>query len=197
VSLTQLVLFLILGAGFLFLLYLFAGRSSGRTERGAESLLEARDALHSLQSALLPPDLIVRTFARDDLNFVTSMRSPKIERVFLRERRRIALQWVAQVRKQVLNLKRFHSGESRRYAQLSARTEIALAFDFAALLIACRVLQVIFYLRGPYAASAIVNRAVGAAGKVCVVSEQSLAFLRPVSAGGLGGRSSGGRAAVS
>jgi len=196
VSVTQLVLFLILGAGFLCLLYFFAGRAGARAERGADALLEAREALNSLQSGLLPPDLIVRIFARDDLNFITSMESPKIEGVFLRERRRIALQWVAQVRKQVLNLKRFHSGESRRYAQLNPRTEIALAFDFAALLIACRVLQIVFYLRGPYAASGIVNRAVGAAGKVCVVSERSLAFLRSTNAGGLGGRSTGGSAAL-
>lgn len=196
-SVLQLALFLILGAGFLFLLYFFAGRADARAERGADALLEAREALNSLQSGLLPPDLIVRVFARDDLNFITSIKSAKIEGAFLGERKRIALQWVAQVRKQVLNLRRFHSGQSRRYAQLNARTEIALAFDFGGLLIVCRILQIVFYVRGPYAAPRIVNRAVGAAGKVCSVSERCLAFLSPVNAGGLRGRSTGGNAAVS
>jgi hypothetical protein len=192
----QAILFLVLGAGLLVLLYLFAGRKDPRPEGGAEALVQARQALNSLQTGLLPPELIVRIFAREDLEFVNSVSSPGVQKLFLSERKRVALRWVAHVRKQVLSLKDFHSGQSRIYARLEARTEIALAFDFAGLLVACRILQIVFYLRGPYAAPKIVQRAVGVAGSVCAVSQGSLAFLGPVKAGPLRRDSAGNGAAI-
>jgi hypothetical protein len=191
----QLILFLVLGAGFLILLYLFAGRKDTRSEGGAEALLGARQALDCLQTGLLPHELITRIFAREDLHFIASTRSAGIADLFARERKRVALRWVAQIRKQVLSLKEFHSGQSRRYAQLAARTEIALALDFARLLIVCRILEVVFYVCGPYAAPKVVERVVGAAGKVCDVSEKCLAFLSPGEAGRLRG-SAGNKVAI-
>lgn len=192
----ELILFLALGAGLLVLLYFFARRAEVRAEGGAEALVEARQALNSLQTALLPPELVVRIFAREDLDFVQRACPAKIQQSFLRERKRIALSWIAHLRKQVLNLRRFHSGQSRRYAQLKFRTEMALALDFATLLVVCRILQAIFYLRGPYAAPKIVGKAIRVADTVCGVSERSLAFLAPGNASLQRANSADDRAAV-
>jgi hypothetical protein len=174
---THLVLSLLLGAIFAALLYFFARRSAARVEGGAEALVSARQALNSLQTSLLPPELVERVFAREDLEFVSSVGSGKIRQRFLRERKEVALCWVAQVRKHVLSLRQFHCGRSRFYAQLDLRTEIELALRFASLLLACRFLEAIFYVRGPLAAPWFVSKAIGAAGDVCVASERSLAFL--------------------
>jgi hypothetical protein len=173
----QLVLFLLLVTVFGVLLYLFASRSGARAEGGAEALVSARQALNSLQTNLLPPELVHRVFAREDLIFVSSIGSKSIRRSFLRERKRVALRWVAQVRQQVSNLKRFHSGRSRFYAQLDLRTEIELALSFASLLFVCRLLQALFYIRGPFAAPRVVGAAMGVAGSICAASERSLGFL--------------------
>lgn len=179
----QLVLFLALGAGFLFLLYRFAQKGSSRPEGRAEALIEARQALNSLQTGLLPADLVQRMFARNDLEFVISACPEETRRLFLRERKRLALSWVRQVRRQVLSLRAFHSRQSRRYARMHLATELGLALNFFSLLFICRVLQVTFYLRGPYAVPTVVGKAIGAAGNVCAASERSLAFLSP--AGGI------------
>jgi hypothetical protein len=187
----QLILFVALGVGLLVLLYFFARRTESRAEGGAQALVEARQALSSLQTGLLPAGLIKRVFAENDLYFVASTAGAKVQELFLRERKRLALSWVAQVRRQVLSLKHFHSGQSRLYASLSVRTEVALALSFASLLILCRVLQAIFYVRGPYAAPRMVGIAITAAGKVCTVSEQSLAFLTRTPAAMLGHDSPG------
>lgn len=192
----QVVIFAVLGAGLLVLLYLFAARTESRPERGAEALLEARKALNSLQTGLLPSELIVRVFAREDLEFIESAGSPHVRELFMSERKRVALRWVRHLRKQVISLKHFHSGQSRIYARLDARTELGLAFDFASLLIACRILQVVFYLRGPYGAPRIVQRAVGRAGNVCAVSQKCLAFLGSPRTSTLGQKSAGDRAAI-
>lgn len=184
----QLILILLLGIAFFILLYVFVRRSSARAEGGAEALIEARQALNALQSNLLPSDLVRRVFAREDLNFVSSSGSKKIRSAFLRERKRVALSWVSQLRTHVLSLKQFHSGRSRFYAQLDLRTEIALALSFASLLFVCRILEAVFYIRGPFAAPRIVGAATAVAENICTASERSLAFLSsPAAAPNLAG----------
>lgn len=182
----QVAFFVLVGTGLLVLLYFFARRTDPRAEGGAQALVVARQALNSLQTGLLPLGLVERVFAQDDLHFVMSTAGVPVRELFLRERKRIALSWIGQVRRQVVSLKQFHSGQSRLYAGLDIRSEFALAMSFASLLILCRVLQAVFYLRGPYAVPGVVGTAISAAGKVCAVSERSLAFLTPQGAETLG-----------
>jgi hypothetical protein len=111
--------------------------------------------------------------------------------MFLGERKVIALAWAAQIRKQVLNLMRFHLGSARFYARLSFRIELALALQFAGLLLACRVLQMVLYVGGPYAAPRIVGAMAATAAQVCSISGRSLAFLNSARLGALPGRPRG------
>ncbi len=174
----QLILFLILGAGFLLSLYLFARRGS-RVEGSAEDVLKARQALTVLQSGLLPPEIAKRIFSTGDYEYVAGGDASCLREVFLKERRQIALLWVAQVRQQILSLRQFHLKSARFYSTLSVRTETRLAFEFLTLLCVCRWLQIALYLRGPYAAPQMVRRAAAAASRVCEISEKSMSFLKP------------------
>ena len=174
----QLILFLLVAVMLFFSLYLLARRSS-HAEGSAQDLLEARQALNALQNGLLPHEILGRIFAKEDLDYITSATPWCIHELFLEERKRIALSWVGQVRRQLLSLRQFHLGSARFYAQLNFRTEIRLAVDFAALQSACRALQFLLYLRGPYAAPRMVEATAAAAAKVCGISEKSLAFLKP------------------
>jgi hypothetical protein len=178
----QLISFLLIGALLLVSLYFFARRGQ-RAEGGSGALVEARQALNTLRAGLLPAELVGRIFARDDLEYIESQASREIRDLFLEERTKVALFWVSRVRKQVLSLRRFHLGSARFYARLNLRTELALAMDFAAILLACRALQVFLYVRGPYAAPRIVGSTAASAARVCKISEESLAFLTPAYAG--------------
>lgn len=173
-------LFLFLLAGVLLVGTLFAlVRRGRRAEGGAQALVDARHALNVLQLDLLPSELVGRIFATRDSEYIRAETPSRIQEMFQRERKRIALSWVRQVRGQILSLRRFHLGAARSYAQLSLRTEMGLAVDFAALLFACRILQVMLYVRGPYAVPGMVEATASAATRLCVVSEKSLAFLKP------------------
>jgi hypothetical protein len=172
----ELVLFLLIGAGLFVSLYLMGGRSP-RAEGSAQELLNARQALNTLQSGLLSPEMVERIFAKEDFEYVTG--SPmQVRDLFLAERRKIALSWVTQMRAQIFNLKRFHLGSARFHAGLRLRTEMRLAGEFVVLLCMCRALQFVLYFWGPYAAPAMVGRAAATAGRVCEVSEKSLSFLK-------------------
>jgi len=179
----QLIPFLLIGV-LLFASLFFLARRNPRVEGGSDALVEARLALDSLQGGLLPAHLIERVFAKEDFDYVR-VHAPNVEGLFWSERQRIALSWVAQVHRQTRSLMRFHRGAARFYARLHFRTEMALAVDFWTLLFACRALQILLYVGGPYAAPRIVATAAAAAGRVCQISEESLAFLNSTRLGAL------------
>ncbi len=186
----ELIFFLIVGVLLLSSLFFLARRGS-RAEGNAQVLVEARQALNALQVGLLPHELVGRIFANDDREYVASTAPRPLYELFLSERKKVALSWVNQVRTQVLSLKRFHLGAARFYTRLSVRTEIELAWHFTALLTACRALQCLIYVAGPFAAPRMVGATATVAARVCEISEKSLAFLNPVQFGPLPDRSVG------
>jgi hypothetical protein len=173
----QLVFSVFLGAGLFALLFLLWMRERARPEGGAEALLNAQNALNALKGGLLPGALVARIFAQDDLRFVASASSVEIQQAFAKDRKRLALFWITQVRGQILSLRKFHLGKSRFYARLSLATELSLAASFSVLLAECRILQAIIYVRGPYAFPRLVERTIAAAARLCGVSERSISFL--------------------
>lgn len=192
----ELIFFLAIGTGLLALLFVLARRAAA-AEGSAQGLVEAQHALRTLQSGLLPAELIERLFARDDLDFIATNAPAPVQEDFLRDRKRIALAWTSRVRNQVVSLKDYHFRRSRFYSQLSFRTEISLAMSFAALLLQCRLLQLLLQVGGPYAAPRMVGRTVAAATRICEVSQKSLAFLTPAHVRAFGDESPQDGAAVS
>ncbi|MFZ1206468.1 MAG: hypothetical protein WAN97_19295 [Candidatus Acidiferrales bacterium] len=176
----QLLLFVLIGVALLASLMFLGRRGSSRAEGDSSVLVEARKALDSLQGELLPEELVHRIFAREDLEYVSSVAPKRVQELFMVERKRIAIAWIGQVRCQISSLKRFHADAARSYAKLGLRTELELACQFSALLLACRALRLAVSVGGPYVAPRMVGATAAAAARVCTISEQSLAFLNPV-----------------
>ena len=172
-----LLLYLALGIGLLVFLWALARRKGAPVEGCGRQFVEARQALRTLQFGLLPENLIQRIFDPEDFRYVTAASSGKIGELFLQERTRISLMWVRRVRSEIRNLMHFHLAYSRLHAKLSLLTEIRLALDFALLLMACRAMRILLYLRGPYGARSMVRVLTATAGRVCAASDKSLAFL--------------------
>lgn len=174
-----LLFYLALGVGLLVFLWALARRKGAPVEGCGQQFVEARQALRTLQFGLLPENLIARIFDPEDFRYVTAASPGPISALFLQERTRISLMWVRRVRSEIRNLMHFHLAYSRLHAKLSLLTEIQLALDFAVLLLACRALRILLYMRGPYGARSVVRVLTAAAGRVCAASEKSLAFLNP------------------
>lgn len=189
------VIYLLVGAGLLIFLVALARRKSP-VEGCGQEFVQARQALRTLQLGLLPVNLIERIFEPTDLRYVTAETTPEICNLFLVERKRISLMWVTRVRREIRNLMHFHLGYSRFQAKLSLATELRLALDFILLLLACRALQFLLFLRGPYKTPAMVRLATAAAARVCDISEKSLAFLNPLAGDSLRNDAAPGDAAV-
>jgi hypothetical protein len=171
----QLIFFFAIGLGLFVALY-FLIRPAASSQGSADELRSARQALNALQTGLLSGEVVQRIFAREDFEYVSG--GPiGIRNLFLAERRRLALFWVAQMREQILNLRKFHLGSARFHAGLKMRTEIRLAAEFLFLLSTCRMLWLALYFGGVYAAPAMAERATAMAERVCAISGRSLSFL--------------------
>jgi hypothetical protein len=190
-----LIFFVLIAVALLFMLGMFLARPK-KAEQGAQALLDARNALQSLQDGLLPSEMVGRLFSSEDLEFVNEVGAAPVRELFLGLRKRIALHWVQQVRWEVIRLKEFHFGRSRHYARLNLSTEISLALSFGVLLAECRALQLMIYSAGPYAAPRLLGWTASTAGKVCAVSEKSLGFLELPGLGGSGEGSPGNPASA-
>ncbi len=186
----QLIFFLSIGA-LLFASLFFLARRKPPAEGSSGALIEARQALTVLQGGLLPVGLVRRMFAQEDWEYIRSEAPAAVRELFLEERKKTALLWVDQVRTQIRSLRQFHRGAARSYARLNPRLEMELALSFAGLVFACRVLQVVVYVGGPYAAPRLVSAMASGASRACKVSEQSLAFLNAAQLGVLSGPSAG------
>lgn len=191
-----LLLYLALGVGLLAFLWALVRRNGAPVEGCGQQFVEARQALRTLQFGLLPENLIARIFDPEDFRYVTAASPGEIGKLFLQERTRISLMWVRRVRSEIRNLMHFHLAYSRLHAKLSLLTEIRLALDFALLLMTCRALRIMLYLRGPYGARAVVGVLTAAAARVCAASEKSLAFLNPPALESLRRDSAGHRATI-
>jgi hypothetical protein len=173
-----LILSLALGLGLLFALLVMWRRNQAPAPEGSgQKLIDARNALLRLQTGLLPAGFVNQIFDRSDLDYVMATAPAEVQKHFLAERKRISISWVRGVRAEVLELRRFHLGQSRFQEHLSFRSEIKMGLRFGALLLRCRILELFLRVRGPYAASRALRATTGAAERVCAVSEGSLAFL--------------------
>jgi len=173
----QLVIYLLLGAALFASLLVMALRRHARAEAGAEAVAVAQQALNTLRSSLLPPELVQRIFAREDFEFIAAEAVRSLQALFLAERNKIALAWVSEVRTAIVGLRRFYRNKARHYARLDFRTEIELALDFTFLVFACRALEVFLYVGGPYAAPRVVKATATAATRICDISVKAFAPL--------------------
>lgn len=191
---TALIIYIAVAVGLILLLLLTALRRAPRAEGSAQALLEARQALRTLQVGLLPAELVERFFARADLVYVRAAAPEPVVLLFLEERKRIVLAWINQVRLQIIGLQHFHFGHSRHFVQVSLAKEVVLALEFAALRTRCRVLYLVVYFRGPYGAPHSFEKTAASAARLCAISERSLAFLARAESHALAGDSSQGGA---
>ncbi len=175
-----LIISLLVVVGLVVVLALSARRRTAPTAVGsAQDIVGAREALDHLQKGLLPAEFVERLYDREDAEYVMKVAPREVQQQFMAERKRIAIAWIERVREEIRELWHFHLRESRHHEAMSIRSEMALAFDFYSLLMACWVLQLAVRVRGPYEVAGAVRTTMAAAARVCAASERSLGMLTP------------------
>lgn len=98
-----------------------------------------------------------RILAVDDAAFIASLHDRRIQRVFLSERRRLALAWVRQMRREAGRLRRTHVQGVRETGDLRPVMEVRIAGEFALFVLLCAILMMLVRLWGPFRTRATVR----------------------------------------
>jgi len=104
-------------------------------------------------------DIVERIFGREDLDFVVSQGSKELLRLFLSERKRIALCWLSEIRNQARTAMRFHVSHARRSRKVVALLELRVALDYFSIRLKCELIAFVLLLRGPVALRGMVGQA--------------------------------------
>jgi hypothetical protein len=123
-----------------------------RAALGQRDLLSDPDASpppENGDAGICPPEFVSRIFAGEDLEFISRLELPHLEKFFRRERNAVALLWVQQTTAAIRRIMRQHLESSRRSKDLKFETEARIFVQYAQLRFICGVLFVSIELVGP------------------------------------------------
>ena len=133
----------------LVLVLLLIARRKEVEEREGERAAAA--AQGECRNTLQRPELVLRIFSGEDREFVLQMRSPRLQRMYKEERRRVALQWVRKTSREVRMIMRTHRLISRLSRNLDAAAEAKLLWQYLELRLICALLVLFIETVGPHA----------------------------------------------
>ncbi len=109
--------------------------------------------------ALSPAELAIRIFSPDDREFIARTRSPRLQRLYEEERRKVALQWVRCTSREVSRIMRNHRLGSRQSTNLNVAAETKLFCQYVELRFLCGMLVLLTRVFGPHALMDVASHA--------------------------------------
>lgn len=120
---------------------------------------DGNSAIPFTQFADRRKEQLERIFGREDWDFIRSSASEQVQRLFLRERKVIALAWISQLRGQAKDGMYRHVSGARASKELQPVVEVKLAVDYYAFLGKCALMAAIVSLGGPMALRGMLRQA--------------------------------------
>ena len=160
----------------LVLLILLWARGRRRSSAFVRSRFAPEAAEYLVQ--LPPRDLLERCFSEDDVRFVAGLGAPEVLRLLLRERRRLALEWLRLTGREARRLLGLHVRTVRFAADLRPATEFQLLARAGAFLFTYELLMILVRWYGPLRAQAYV-RSIQGLGSVLAALGSGIARSMP------------------
>ena len=142
-------IFVAFGILLVLVLLLIARRKEVEEREGDDPA--AAPAQCECRNTLQRPELVLRIFSREDREFVLQMRSPRLQRMYKEERRKVALHWVRKTSREVGMIMRTHRLISRLSRNLDAVAEAKLLWQYLELRLICGLLVLFIETFGPHA----------------------------------------------
>jgi hypothetical protein len=111
------------------------------------------------QNYPLPPSVVARIFSPEDRQFIARLRCSRLQRIYRRERSRVALYWVFRTSNDISKIMQVHRLASRRSRNLDVATETKLLFQYFKLRFLCGLLVLSIRSFGPHALTEIALQA--------------------------------------
>ena len=178
---TGLLAIVILGSLILiFGLRLVLQSANSSTQSASVTLEEFASAREALDIAFVEAAAIERIFATEDMAFISRASSPQARRLFLEERKTLALQWLRKTQKQLAQLMDLHLRLAGHTQEASSRFELKLGAKYLSFLLVSYLLLLLLWLRGPFKAGRVVAYTSQVAGYFCTVFSLRLESVNAV-----------------
>jgi hypothetical protein len=118
-----------------------------RREVSIDDFSKAREALDSI---LIQTAAINRILSNDDLDFVSRSGQADVRRLFLEERKMLAMHWFRKITKQVSYLMNVHLRLAACTPSPSLRLEVTLCLRYVLFTTVCNSVLLLFWLLGPF-----------------------------------------------
>jgi hypothetical protein len=139
------------------------------TQPPSVTLEEFASAREALDTAFVEAAAIERIFSTEDMAFISQASSPKARRLFLEERKALAIRWLRKTQRQVAQLMDLHLRLAGHTHEPSPRFELKLGAKYLAFLLVSYLLLFLLWLRGPFKARPVVAYTSHVAGYFCTV----------------------------
>lgn len=143
--------------------------SNDRAQSRSVTIEEFVNAREALDTVILETAAIERIFSSDDSEFISHSGTPKVQRLFLRERKALATLWLRKTQKRVAQFMELHSRLAGYTQEPTPRFELKLAGKYAAFIVVSYLLLLLLWLRGPFTEGRVVGYTCGVAGYFCAI----------------------------
>jgi hypothetical protein len=150
-------LFLFIGLLLLVLLVVFLTRL-GTTNGPSTETRDDEEYLGTRWDESVSQELTDRIFGPDDCEFVTVEGTERLRRIFLAQRKALALSWLGAVRTDMSRLMRMHRISARASSDLKPVSELRVALGYFFFQIVCQLFVYAIWLHGPAGMRGIVRR---------------------------------------
>jgi len=174
----ELVFFLGIGIAILILLVLLV-QDRVPPDSGGVRLEELPDARVTFEWEVPSVAVAERIFALDDWAFVSGQASRSVQRLFVKERKAIAIGWLRNTRNAVRKIMDFHRRTVRRNANVRPLAEVRLGINYVFFLLAYNVLYGVIWGIGPFRAQSMALQAASRAEEISRLCGTLSARLQP------------------
>jgi hypothetical protein len=146
------------------LILIFGGRLvvqwSRQSHAQGVTIDDYSQARAALDSVFAETAAIKRIFANEDMEFISQAGTGDVQRFFLKERKRLSIQWIRMTQKQVAQLMDLHLKLASYTYEPGPRSEMKLTINYLCFLLVSNSVLVLLWLFGPFEAVRIVAYAV-------------------------------------
>lgn len=172
------VLISILGASILFL----SIRLLAQSNTGKGALVTVQDyatARETLDSVFVETAAVKRIFSMEDAEFIGRSAPAHIRSLFFKERKKLALQWLRNIAKQVARLMDLHLRLASYTDDPSPRFELMLTAKYLAFIVVCHVSSALLWVFGPAKLTYISSYTIHTAADFCTTFSLRLQRVNP------------------
>ena len=137
------------------------------------------DAREALDSIFVETAAVRRIFSAEDAEFIQRTATPDVQRLFLKERKKLALEWLRRTRAQVARLMDLHLRLASYTNDPSAQFELMLTVKYLAFIVVCHVSSVLLWLFGPAKLTHPASYTIRAAADFCTTFSLRLERVNP------------------